>query len=137
MANNALHVRLDKVRLEALIGQSPQKAGQALRALALEGERIVKMSFNSSPPGRRYKRGSRIHIASQPNYAPNVDTGKLMNGVHVERRGVMSQAITTGDTEYAAWLEYGTSKMAPRPYMRPMVPKLEQLAPGLFDRFLE
>lgn len=127
----AQNIRLDKRRLEQIMRESPDIIDDAVGAMALDGQRMVQMSFNASR-GRRYKRGTVIHIASLPGYAPNIDTGKLMNGISVRKPQSRQRIIHTGDTEYAAWLEFGTSKMAARPYMRPMAKRLGENAERYF-----
>lgn len=124
-------VRLDKRRLEQIIRESPDAIDDAVGTMALDGQRMVQQSFNASR-GRRYKRGTVIHIASLPGYPPNVDTGKLMNAIAVRKPGESQRIIHTGDTEYAAWLEFGTSKMAARPFMRPMAKRLSDSAAQYF-----
>ena len=42
------------------------------------GDKVVdnwKESFDTSPPGRIYRRRGREHVASIEGYPPNVDTG--------------------------------------------------------------
>lgn len=68
--------------------------------------------------GRIYKRGNVSHQASAPGEAPATDTGRLVQSAAValdfdEVKGVLSFA-----TAYAAALEFGTDKIAPRPYAR-------------------
>jgi len=58
------------------------------------------------------------HIASAPGDPPNNDTGLLANSIVVHRTGKLSAQVVS-EAPYSAKLEYGTSKMAERPYMRP------------------
>ena len=59
-----------------------------------------------------------------------VDTGFLKNSIHTE---VLTQtwrvygAEVIADAEYAYWVEHGTSRMAPQPYMGPAY---DAVAPG-------
>ena len=52
--------------------------------------------------------------------------GKLSAAIYAYPVRSMVWAISTGDTEYAIFLEYGTSRIEPRPYMQPMAFWLEQ-----------
>lgn len=55
---------------------------------------------------------------SAKGFAP-VRTGTLWRSIHTEiSSGGMHAEIGT-DVEYSAYVEYGTSRMAPQPYMRP------------------
>lgn len=60
---------------------------------------------------------------SDPGEPPKVVTGKLRSSIdHVIRRGVTEdQGIVGTNNEYAPALEFGTSKMAPRPFFRPTI----------------
>lgn len=134
MANH-FKVTLDKRKLEQLIRRSPQQADDLVEAAAREGERIVKMSFGTGAAGRTYTRGGVTHTASAPGGPPAIDTGKLMNAIAVYRPGAFRRQIHTGDTEYAPMLEFGTRKMAARPFMGPMAEELRKLLPRLFAQW--
>lgn len=72
-----------------------------------------------------YHNGKGGH--SPPGSPPYRETGNLMAGVdHIESQSgdTYSTEIVSkragGDAEIPFWLEFGTSKMAARPYMRPV-----------------
>lgn len=46
-----------------------------------------------------------------------VDTGALRSSINVSVNG--NRAEISADTDYASYVEFGTSKMAPRPYLVP------------------
>lgn len=77
--------------------------------------------------GRLYKRGKKMHQASAAGEAPAVDEGLLANSIEARRTGALSAEVSVG-AEYAAALEFGTSKMEPRPFLYPagqkVAPKL-------------
>ena len=79
----------------------------------------IKLSFNTSPAGRTYTRGSITHVASVAGYPPNVDTGALRASMHWKDVGDFEWHVMDG-VEYGYWLEEGTSKMQPRPFVRPV-----------------
>ncbi|QTH20808.1 HK97 gp10 family phage protein [Rhizorhabdus wittichii] len=60
--------------------------------------------------------------ASAPGEPPAYDTHDLANSIESARLGPLHAQVTANDRK-AAWLEFGTSKMAERPYMRPAVAK--------------
>ena len=70
------------------------------------------------PPktGAIYKRGSVSHQASAAGEAPASDTGRLVASGRFEPHGKASIKVIFG-TEYASYLEFGTSRMAPRPFL--------------------
>ena len=64
----------------------------------------------------------RSHRASAPSQAPASDTGNLVSKIIVKQK---SKNITNveSNADYSAFLEYGTSKMEPRPFMLPAFEK--------------
>lgn len=67
--------------------------------------------------------GGTYHVASAPGEAPNSDTGVLDRSISAERTGDLT-AIAVSYTPYAAALEFGTSKLEPRPFMAPAAEKV-------------
>ena len=67
--------------------------------------------------GRVYKRGSRTHQASAPGQYPASDTGRLMGSINSEI--TPKEAIVGTNLVYGMYLEFGTSRMAPRPWLLP------------------
>lgn len=59
------------------------------------------------------------HIPSAAGEPPNWDTGHLANNITTRKGPNATQAQTASEAGYAEDLEFGTSKMAARPYMRP------------------
>lgn len=84
--------------------------------------------------GKKYKRGSKIHIASIPGKPPAIDTGRLVNSINyivdVYSKGYAAEVFAS--TKYAYWLEFGTTKkdgttkMAARPFMQPALESSKQ-----------
>lgn len=73
------------------------------------------------PPktGRIYRRRGIEHQASAPGESPASDTGRLVNSIRTRYADDYLVGIVSASTAYAAFLEFGTSRMEPRPYMRP------------------
>lgn len=85
--------------------------------LELRGD-IIKRIHRGPATGRTYKRGSIMHRASAPGEAPATDTGRLANSVTFETDGPNSVSVQSL-LAYAAYLEWGTFKIAPRPAWMP------------------
>ena len=138
MAGDSLYVRVIKNEWKRVLNATDASADRALRVLATEGVEIVKLSMLQSPPtGRAYvKKSGKIHIASSPDNAPRVDDADLIGSIRGERRSKLNYAILAS-SENARGLEFGTTRTAPRPYMGPMLRKLEDRVPKVFDDFLE
>ena len=60
------------------------------------------------------------HVPSKPGEAPHNDTATLANNIEAVRIEPLKVEVSS-NAPYAAALEYGTSKMAARPYMAPAV----------------
>lgn len=61
------------------------------------------------------------HRASAPGDPPASDTGRLMGSIQSGMVGDGFRNEVTAATEYARWLEFGTLKMAARPFMKPAI----------------
>jgi phage gpG-like protein len=78
-------------------------------------------------------------IPSLPGEPPHKVTGNLYSNVYsrAEKTGNMTITGIIGDTaEYAAYLEYGTSRMAPRPYFRINIDRNTQMFENLMKGIL-
>ena len=80
--------------------------------------------------GRVYRvpgTGATDYVASAPGEAPAVATGRLIDSINVfpdrggRRLDVGVEDVS--DVPYAVWLEFGTSRMRARPWLRPAVRK--------------
>lgn len=102
-------------------------------AYAIQGD-AVKLIHGGTKTGRIYEtgksgrnhrgqflkkgaNGKRQHRASAPGEAPASDTGKLASSIRVTVDRSAGTAKVIARTPYAAHLEFGTTKMAPRPFM--------------------
>lgn len=70
----------------------------------------------------------KAHHPSLPGNPPAPDTGNLRNSIRYEMHdenkkiyGIVGS--TQKDPDYAVYTEYGTTKMAPRPWLRPAMEK--------------
>jgi HK97 gp10 family phage protein len=108
--------------LNKLTGAAPilQKATrEALAKSALEIHKNAVKSIAKSSKGERQKRYNpeRTVRVSNEGDAPNNDTGRLIQSIKFE---VEEDAAYVGSNlKYAAWLEFGTEKMAARPWLAP------------------
>lgn len=108
------------VRKLSRISTSYQKeVEKALLASAAEmnSYAITKIQRGTSA-GRTYRRGGRVHIASAPGAYPNTDYGELVRGMFFGMTGYLT-ASWGNRAKHAKPLEFGTSRMAARPFIRP------------------
>lgn len=92
-------------------------------AQLIRGE-AIKSIQQGSKSGIVYEKYNprRTHRASAPGEAPASDTGNLVSKITVKQK---SKNVTNvlSNADYSAFLEYGTSKMEPRPFMLPAFEK--------------
>jgi len=80
-----------------------------------------------------WMRGGKVHIPSSPGNPPAVDTGDLVRSIKVDTRQGM--VLTDFEVEvgsniskppYPRWLEEGTKRMKPRPWLWPAVMRADR-----------
>lgn len=78
--------------------------------------------------GRYWKR-----VSSAPGEAPAVQSGQLYNSLQMKVSGKLERTVGT-TAPHGAYLEFGTSKMAPRPYLRPSLHFI--MGPGKAEKII-
>ena len=93
-----------------------QAVGRGLLAAAqIHRNESVRMVLQGPKSGRLYGR----HQASAPGQAPATDTGRLVNSIRVDHTpGSLTASVVCG-AAYGRSLEFGTRRIAPRPFLRP------------------
>lgn len=112
--------------LRSMSDEVREKVGQATQATALELRAEVIKSIQRGPKsGVTYQKYNprRSHKASAPGQAPATDLGRLVGSIRYEKASQM-RATVGAYAVYAAYLEFGTRKMAARPFMRPAAEKV-------------
>lgn len=97
--------------------------GVVKRGVLRVANRMVKLVQRGSRSGRTYSRpGGTTHTASAPGEPPKSDSGFLANHIQpttIKVRGNVISGTVIVSTNYAGFLEKGTSKMRARPYAKP------------------
>lgn len=93
-------------------------------ALEMSGKKVqreAKILINTSTPtGRMYGK----HRASAAGQPPATDTGNLVRNINVKKeRNLVKVGILDQKAIYGAYLEFGTSKMGARPWLKPATDK--------------
>lgn len=118
------------VRLSQMAG--PDKDRQIGAALFAAGEMLAVEAQTSITNGSVSGKG---HVPSAPGEPPNNDTGVLANNIEVTRdANDRTKVLVSSNAPYASYLEFGTSRMAERPYMRPATEKIRPKAVELVAR---
>jgi phage gpG-like protein len=79
---------------------------------------MVERILQPPKTGRVYKRNTVSHQASAPGESPASDTGRLAQSVTTTYDIPNITGYVNVSTEYAEGLEFGTPRVAPRPYAR-------------------
>lgn len=81
------------------------------------GERITADAKNIAPVGKKFGGTLRDSIMYKTS---NITSGNKSGREFTNKAGRDELLIGSG-VEYAAYVEFGTRKMSPRPYMRPAI----------------
>ena len=121
--------RLNK-ELEKPFQEVVKGGGQLIRAEA------VKSIQSGGKSGIVYEKYNprRSHRSSAPGQAPASDTGNLVSKIRVKQKNPNTTIVESG-ADYSAFLEYGTSKMQPRPFLFPaFVKSKKKITQAVFKR---
>ena len=101
--------------------------------LAIHAEAIQIVSENSGgKAGMRYD-PKRTVTVSKPNTPPHTDTGRLRQGIKFNYKDGIGQVGS--NLKYAAWLEFGTSDMAPRPWLSVAISRTAKDVSAIFNKW--
>ena len=79
----------------------------------------LRLILDTPKTGSMYRRRGVEHVASAPGEPPASDTGRLVQSIRTEYEdGGLAGTVVAG-VRYAEYLEFGTARMEPRPFMRP------------------
>lgn len=105
-------------RIPEISAELRAKAAVLVQVTAFEIQADAMESMTGGRSGRWYGN----HRASAPGEPPAIDQGLLANTIGVSSvPGVDNDlaAMVVANADYAPHLEFGTSRMAPRPFFRP------------------
>jgi HK97 gp10 family phage protein len=115
--------------LTATLAQYGQRAekeiSNVVRITAFDVEAdAIKSIQRGTKSGRTYEKFKprRTHRASAPGEAPAGDTGDLARRITAEKERELQWSVGT-DLPYGRFLEFGTMKIAERPWLRPAIEK--------------
>lgn len=112
---------------------SPEAQRQIGAALFAGGQEIEVEAQISITAGSVSGKG---HVPSRPGEPPNQDTGVLANNIETNQVAPLRVEVSS-NAPYAAALEFGTSRMAERPYMRPAAAKKRAEVTALVRRAVD
>lgn len=111
-----------------------REIGKAVTATALQVDGDIKRAIQrGAKSGRVYVRRGKTHQASAPGEAPATDTGSLVSRMSFKQVNPLTAEVESR-LAYAAYLEFGTQRMAARPAW---VPAIEKAQPDFARRVAE
>jgi phage protein, HK97 gp10 family len=96
--------------VEELLDEALSSAGDRIKARA---QHLISTQSASGQEG-----GKHGHVRSKPGDPPNEEFGDLRNGIRVTQPGPLRVRVEA-TAPHSVPLEFGTSKMAARPFMGP------------------
>lgn len=123
----------DKLRLRFKQITSPKATATLQKALRVGGEMIQTAAQISITTGAV---SGKNHIPSLPGQPPNNDSGVLAGSIETNDTGRL-QVTVSANAEYAVPLEFGSSKMAPRPFLRPARDKKRKEVIAVMERAVD
>lgn len=112
---------------KAVVKTASEVRNNALKSIRREQSmgRVYTHHFTAMLPSGALiegKKRSKPHTASAPGDAPNTDTGRLVVSIATEnpRKGL---SYVGTSVEYGKYLEFGTRRVAARPWLRPAMDK--------------
>lgn len=115
-------------RLKALSG--PRMTREVGKALFAGGELIQTEAQISITRGAV---SGKAHVPSSPGQPPNQDTGTLANNIETTQVAPLKVHVAS-NAPYSAPLEFGSSTIAARPFMRPARDKKREEVKALVER---
>ena len=122
-----------------------QRATAKLDDLSREGRRLVSRAVYAgadliaTEAALSITRGSvsgKGHVPSKPGEPPNADTRQLDRSIIAVQTGELEARVQV-NAPYASALEFGTSKMAARPFLGPAVAKTRAEVVGTLFRTIK
>ena len=102
---------LNTAKLDAILRKMPAEGDRMVEIAARNVEKRAKVSMVG---------GGSPHQPSAPGKPPHRDTANLANSIHVTKPHAGARDVGDG-VEYGIHLEFGTSRMEPRPWLGPAV----------------
>jgi HK97 gp10 family phage protein len=121
MLKTGVTLKINSVALDSIFRAAEKAVNNSAFDVAKE---MKKSILSGSKSGRQYFIKGRRHQSSAPGQPPANSTGKLVRSIKVTKSNSGHEVKI--DAEYAGYLEYGTSRMRPRPFILPALLKVKR-----------
>lgn len=101
----------------------------------LHAEAIKIVSANDGGTAEIRYNPKRVVTVSKPNTPPHTDKGKLRQSIKFNYKEGVGQVGS--NLKYAAWLEFGTVDMEPRPWLSVAVKNVAKDVGDIFEKWLK
>ena len=131
-----------KLKLSGISRDIDTEIRLELNRLGIEIQTYIRQSMKDSPPdpSKRYKRQKKKGIYHNPSFPfnyPRIDSGNLVKNITYH---TYYRKLEVGDlkkTPYAIYLEEGTFKMQPRPFIEPTWKHYEKIIQTRVDTLVD
>lgn len=103
--------------------------------LALHREAVLVVSENSGGDTAKRYNPSRNVSVSKPGNPPHTDTGQLRQSIKFDVKEGTGRVGS--NLKYAAWLEFGTENMRPRPWLSVAVENVSDKIGDIFNKWMK
>ena len=119
-----------------------EKETKFVTVACAEVERQAKTLMRDTAVDMEKTYGKRGHHTSLPGNAPAPDTGTLMRSITHEVREENGEVVgvvgsTLRNPDYPKFLEFGTSKMKPRPWLSTAIEKSQNFMEQAFQSIMK
>ena len=114
MVNASVFLRINKDEFLKLLDEANTITELAADKMAKEMKNSI---LSGAKSGRQYYVNGARHTASAPGQPPANITGELVRSIKVTKE--RNKSTINISKNYAIFLEFGTSKMRPRPFIIP------------------
>lgn len=114
MVNASVNLKINKAEFMKLLEDAEKITDEAADYMALD---MKKSILTGAKSGQQYYSNGARHQSSAPGQAPANNTGALVRSIKVKKN--KNDATISIKKDYAIFLEFGTSKMRPRPFIIP------------------
>jgi len=90
--------------------------------LKIQMDTTTSINLKSTRYNAYVRKGGIVHYSSEPDFAPNSDTGALADSIFFNFTGHLTAEVVSV-ADYALALELGTSRVEARPFLGPAAMK--------------
>jgi HK97 gp10 family phage protein len=121
MINASVSLKINKDQFMKLLDDANAITEKAADKMATEMKNSI---LSGAKSGKQYFKNGARHTASAPGQSPANQSGALVKSIKVGKE--RNKSTISISKNYAVFLEFGTSKMRPRPFILPAFQKTKK-----------